>query len=123
MNKYSNRYSSRFFRAFVYAGRGLLHFIRHDRNGKLHLFAALLVTIGGFYFQIPVAQWTTLLLCFGLVIGLEMCNHALESLCDLVQPEPHPLIKIAKDVAAGAVLWAAIISLVIGLLIFIPYLT
>lgn len=112
---------SRFFKAFYYAGRGMVHFVRYDRNGKVHLAAALLVTIAGFYFHIPVGEWTVLLLCFGLVIGLEMCNHALESLCDMVKTEPHPLIKIAKDVAAGAVLWAAIISLVIGLLIFIPY--
>lgn len=60
------------------------------------------------------------LLCNGLVIGLEMVNTAVETLSNRLHPEKHPDIKIVKDVAAGAVLWAAVMSVVIGAIIFLP---
>ncbi len=63
-----------------------------------------------------------LLLCTGLVISLEMLNSAIERICNMYTTEFHPAIKIIKDIAAAAVLWSALISLVVGLLIFLPYL-
>lgn len=107
-------------KAFQHAFAGIGHFVRNDRNGSIHITAAVLVTAAGFYFRIDVNEWCILLLCFALVISFEMCNHALERLCDAVHESHHPLIKISKDVAAGAVLWSAIISIIIGFLIFLP---
>ncbi|MEO7530136.1 MAG: diacylglycerol kinase family protein [Sediminibacterium sp.] len=107
-------------KAFQHAFNGLFYFLGHDRNGKVHYVSALLVSIAGMYFHITPIEWMILLLCFALVIGFEMCNHALENLCDVVHADHHPLIKTVKDVAAAAVLWSAIISAVIGLLIFVP---
>jgi undecaprenol kinase/diacylglycerol kinase (ATP) len=107
-------------KAFTHAFNGLFYFFRKDRNGKIHLSMTIIVALAGWFFGISTTEWIMLLLCFSLVIGLEMSNHALEKLADAAHPEKHPLVGIAKDVAAAAVLWAAIISVIIGLLIFIP---
>jgi diacylglycerol kinase len=107
-------------KAFGHAFNGLSHFLLNDRNGKIHFLAAILVSAAGFYFHLASTEWILLLICFSVVISFEMCNHALENICDLVHPDHHPLIKTAKDVAAAAVLWSAIISAIIGLIIFVP---
>ena len=106
--------------SFANAFNGLASFFTNDRNGKIHFTAVLLVSIAGFYFKASIQEWVVLLLCFGGVISIEMCNHAIEKLCDMVHPDQHPIIKKIKDVTAAAVLWSAIMSLIIGLLIFIP---
>ncbi len=107
-------------KAFVFAFNGIIHFFANDRNGRIHLAISVWVSIAGFYFGLSVNEWLALLLCFGLVICIEMLNHSLEKLCDMVHPVYHPGIKIVKDVAAGAVLWSVIISVIAGLLIFVP---
>ena len=66
-------------------------------------------------------KWALLVFCFGLVIGAEMNNTAIERTVDLAMPHRHPLAKAAKDIAAGAVLVAAATSAVVGMLIFIPH--
>lgn len=106
--------------AFSHAFNGISHFIAHDRNGKIHFRAGILVALAGFYFKIAATEWCILLLCMAIVISFEMLNHALEKLCDVVHEAPHPYIKTVKDVAAAAVLWSAVLSAIIGLLIFIP---
>ncbi len=106
--------------AFQHALNGIVHFVTYDRNGSIHITAAVLVMGAGYYFKVSTNEWAILLLCIGLVLSFEMLNHALEKLCNLVHPAQHPLIKTAKDVAAAAVLWSAVISAIIGLLIFIP---
>ncbi|SJZ79112.1 diacylglycerol kinase family protein [Sediminibacterium ginsengisoli] len=106
--------------AFRYAFQGLSAFIRTDRNGRIHIGAALLAVAGGFFFSISAVEWCLVLFCCGLVCCTEMLNHALEKLCDAVHPEKHPLIKQAKDVAAAAVLFASLISAITGLIIFLP---
>lgn len=108
------------FKAFVHAGSGIAWFFTHDRNGKIHLVAAALVTILGYQFHLVIAEWEVLLLCFALVISMEMVNHAIEKLADAAHPEQHPLIKTAKDVAAAAVLWSTLMAVIIGVLIFLP---
>lgn len=107
-------------KAFEHAFNGMSHFIRHDRNGKIHFVLAILVAMAAFFFKLSATEWCMLLVCTGLVISFEMMNHAMENLCDVVHEAHHPLIKTAKDVAAAAVLWSAIISVIIGSLIFIP---
>ena len=62
------------------------------------------------------------LFCIALVLSLEMLNTAVEKLADQTHPERHPQIGLVKDVAAGAVLWAAVLSVVIGAIVFWPYL-
>lgn len=112
--------NNRLFRSFQYAFSGLLHFIRNDRNGRIHFSIILLVIAAAWYYRVSATEWVALLLCCSIVPSLEMCNHALEELCNKVQPGIDPRIRIVKDVAAAAVIWAAIISVIIGLIIFIP---
>lgn len=112
--------NNRLLRSFQYAFSGLFHFIRNDRNGRIHCSIILLVIAAGWYYQVSATEWMVLLLCCTIVPSLEMLNHALEELCNKVQPDKDPRIRIVKDVAAAAVVWAAIISVIIGSIIFVP---
>ena len=106
-------------RSFVHAFQGIGHFLRHERNGRIHLVAAVNAIALSVALHISAAEWLIVLLCTGMVLSLEMVNAALETLCNHVQPGIHPAIKIVKDVSAGAVLCAAIISATAGCIIFL----
>jgi diacylglycerol kinase len=108
------------FKAFYHAFKGMQYFFFNDRNGKIHLTSTIAVIIISFVMGLSATEWALILLCIAVVMALEMMNAALEKLCDLVHKEYHPFIKITKDVSAAAVLWAAIISVVIASIIFIP---
>lgn len=107
-------------KSFGYAFEGIFTCIKKERNMKIHCTAALLVTVCGIFFGISYTEWMICLLLFGLVMALELVNTAVEAVVDLVTKERHPLAKIAKDTAAGAVLIAAIMAAVIGVMIFTP---
>ncbi|GAB3423631.1 diacylglycerol kinase family protein [Niabella aquatica] len=107
-------------RSLGYAFNGLVQAIRSEQNMKVHIVAAIIVTTGGFILSIPTAEWIAILICIGVVIAFEMFNTAIEKLCDFVSPEHHAQIKVIKDLSAGAVLVMAIISLITGLLVFLP---
>ena len=109
-----------FFKTFYNAWKGIQQFFLHDRNGRIHLGAALATVMAGFILDASVAEWVVLLLCIAAVIAMEMINAAVEKLCDMVHKDFHPNIKIIKDISAGAVLWVSVISAVIGAVIFIP---
>lgn len=108
--------------SFGYAFEGIWTGIRKERNMKIHCLAIILVTLAGTLFQITPVEWCICLLLFALVASLELVNTAVEAVVDLVTEEKKPLAKIAKDTAAGAVLFSAIVSVIIGCIIFIPYL-
>ena len=108
--------------SFGYAFEGILTGIRNERNMKIHCVAIIFVTLAGTLFQITATQWCICLLLFALVISLELVNTAVEAVVDLVTEERKPLAKIAKDTAAGAVLFASLAAVIIGCIIFIPYL-
>jgi diacylglycerol kinase len=107
-------------RSFGYAGRGIKLVFGSEPNMKIHIVIALLVIICGFIFSITTTEWLLCIFCFGLVISAEMINTAIEHLVDLVSPDHHELAGKVKDVAAGAVLITALISAIIGLIIFVP---
>ena len=106
--------------SFGYAFRGIGYCIAHERNMKIHCFAAAMVVLFGILLKISTHEWQVCLILFALVMGLEMVNTAVESVVDLVTEERKPLARIAKDAAAGAVLIVAIASAIIGLNIFVP---
>ena len=87
---------------------------------KIHCVAMVCVVIAGFVFHITPVEWCICLALFGLVMALEMVNTAVEAVVDLVTKERKPLAKLAKDAAAGAVLIAAIMAAIAGMIIFIP---
>ena len=103
-----------------FALQGWVSFFRKEANGQIQLFIAVMVIVAGFGLHVSITEWMILLSCIGVVVSLEMINSAIEKICNHVNPEIHPTIKVIKDVAAGAVLWASIIAAIIGLLIFIP---
>ena len=115
LNKQQN-----FFKAFVHAWRGIQHFFLHDRNGRIHLGAAIATILAGFVFKVSNIELLLLLMCIALVIAFEMINAAIEKLCDVVHKDFHPTIKAIKDVSAGAVLWVSVISAIVAVIIFFP---
>lgn len=109
-----------FLKGFVYAFNGLVVFFRHERNGRLQLVLAVVVVLLGLLFSVSTWEWIILLVCIASVLSLEMINSAIEKLCNLVHPKYHPAVKVIKDISAGAVLWASVISGIIGVIIFLP---
>ncbi|MBI2012106.1 diacylglycerol kinase family protein [Candidatus Daviesbacteria bacterium] len=107
--------------SFKHAWEGIITAFREQPNLKFHFFAALGVVFLGYLLQINQFEWIILLFLIGLVISLELTNSAIEEIVDSFTQEHHPGAKKAKDIAAGAVLVAAITSLIVGILIFLPY--
>jgi diacylglycerol kinase (ATP) len=108
--------------SFRYAVAGLGTLLRTQHNAWIHAAATLLVIGTALYFEINAYEWLWLVLAMVLVWMAEAFNTALELLADAVTRERHPLIGQAKDVAAGAVLVAAIGALIIGVLVLGPHL-
>ena len=109
-----------FIAALKNAFSGICLFIHTERNGQVQISVAAIVILAGTYFDISCAEWVAIIGCIALVISLEMFNSALEKLSDMVEPNYHLTIKAIKDICAGAVLWSALISIIIGAIIFIP---
>ena len=109
-------------KSFGYAFEGIWTGIRKERHMRIHCLAVILVTAAGTFFGLSAAEWCICLLLFGMVISLELVNTAVEAVVDLVTEEKKPLAKIAKDTAAGAVLFTAVMAVIIGCIIFIPHL-
>lgn len=106
--------------SFRYAFEGIASCVREERNIRIHLTVTGLVIFFGWFLRISAAEWCICLVLFGLVLGLELVNTAVESVVDLVTEEWKPLAKKAKDSAAGAVLVAAVCAAAAGLVIFLP---
>jgi len=116
----SNRPSPSRAASFYYAFEGLWHVFRTQPNAWIHAFATVCVIALGLWLGLSRVEWAILALTVGLVWTAEFINTALEATVDLASPDIHPLARIGKDVGAAAVLVAAIISVVIGLLILGP---
>ena len=109
-------------RSVGYALRGIGTMLQSQRNAWLHALATVGVVAAGLGLGVPAGDWKWLILAIVAVWSAEALNTALEFLADAAKPEYHPLVKQAKDVAAGAVLIAALGAAVIGVLVFIPVL-
>jgi len=106
--------------SFGFAFRGLAVFFKTQHNAWIHLGAAILAIGAGFYFKLNSNEWCWILLAVAMVFITEMLNTAIEFLSDVVSPQLHPVIKKVKDVAAAAVLIAALAAIAIGLIVFLP---
>ena len=109
-------------KSFGYAWEGITAVIKKERNMKIHCCVMILVILAGAIFRIAAWKWCICFCLFGLVMSLEIVNTAVEAVVDLVTEEKKPLAKIAKDTAAGAVLFTAVMAVIIGCIIFIPHL-
>ncbi|WP_027205979.1 diacylglycerol kinase family protein [Butyrivibrio fibrisolvens] len=116
----NNQKRSPLYKSFGYAFEGIFNTIKDERNIKIHLIVTTLVIIFGFILKISLTEWFVCILLFAIIIPLELINTAIEAVVDLASKEYAPLAKKAKDAAAGAVLVAAILSAVIGSIIFFP---
>ncbi|MFN0081208.1 MAG: diacylglycerol kinase family protein [Ferruginibacter sp.] len=106
--------------AFVFAFNGLRYAFVNERNFRIEMIAATAVCIAAYMLHISAIEWLVVVINIGFVISAELINAAIEKLCDLVTKENDPSIKIIKDVAAGAVLLAAFVAVICGLVIFVP---
>ena len=107
-------------RSFHYAFAGCRYVLRTQRNAWIHAIFSLFVVVMALWLRLSRQDWALLLLAMMMVWMAEFANTALEAVVDMTMPQPHPLAKIAKDVAAAAVLVGAIGSVLIGLLILGP---
>jgi len=94
--------------------------LRTQVNARIHLLATVVVVAAGFWWKLSASEWVAIVAAIGLVWTAEAMNTAIEAVVDLVSPEYHVIAGRAKDIAAGAVLCAAITAVVIGALIFGP---
>lgn len=107
-------------RSFKCAAEGIVYSLKTQRNMRIHVFVALCALLASYLLKLDPGEWGIILLCIGLVMAAECFNTAIEAVVDRVSPEVHPLAKIAKDCAAGAVLICALISVAAGLAVFVP---
>ncbi|NMC09202.1 diacylglycerol kinase family protein, partial [Candidatus Microgenomates bacterium] len=110
-----------FFKSQGYARNGLKLIYKNERNFRIDLAVALLVVLAGIFFEISHFEWIAISLVISIVFVSEVMNSAIEALCDTVSQDFKVNIKYAKDVSAGAVLVSAIVSVITGGIIFIPY--
>ncbi|MDO4431789.1 MAG: diacylglycerol kinase family protein [Aerococcaceae bacterium] len=111
-----------FWQAVKHAVNGIWHTLRNERNLKIHALATVAVMIAGVVYRITTLEWAIILLCVGGVWAAELLNTAIEAAVDLAIGDTlHPLAKIAKDAAAGAVLVLSLVASIVGMLIFVPY--
>jgi len=106
--------------SFKYAFSGWWYVLRTQRNAWIHALATCTVIALGVNFNISLQSWAILFLAIGLVWTAEFVNTALEAVVDLASPEMHPLAQVGKDVGAAAVLIAALVAALIGLMVLGP---
>ncbi len=108
--------------SFRYAFKGLKLFFTTQHNSWIHLLAGISVIAAGFFFGITKIEWLFVVVAISLVMITEMLNTAIEFLVDFVSPQYHEMAGKVKDLAAGAVLFSALMAAVIGVMVFLPYL-
>lgn len=107
-------------RSFGFAFEGILFFFRTQHNAVVHACATIVVLALAVFYEINLLQWIALSIAIALVWIAELFNTAIEKICDLVSPQRNAQVKFIKDVSAAAVLIAALLACIIGLIIFIP---
>lgn len=113
---------SKFIAGFGFAFSGLWYALRTQRNVRVHALIALLAILLGILLRISAVEFALIFVAITGVFISEMFNTVIELCVDLASPNYHPLAKIAKDVAAGAVLLSAMLSIIIGVFVFGPHL-
>lgn len=111
----------KFVASFGYAFAGLWYVLRTQVNMRVHMVIALLAILMGIVLHISAVEFAIIFVTITTVFVAEMFNTVFELCVDLASPAYHPLAKIAKDVAAGAVLLSAMLAVVIGVFVFGPH--
>ncbi len=114
------RFVSGRIKSIGFAVKGAFKLVSTEHSIMVQFSIMLLMIFAGFYFHISREEWMLQTLAFGLVLGIEGLNTAVEKIADFIHPEFHDRIGFIKDIAAGAVLFAASSALTVGALIYVP---
>ena len=112
----------RLIKSFKYAFKGLYKTFKEEQNLKIQAIAACVVVIFAVYFNITRMEWMFLVFVIGLVILMEIANSAIERVTDVLKPRIHDYVKEIKDITAAGVMIASLMALIVGAIIFWPYL-
>jgi diacylglycerol kinase (ATP) len=107
-------------KSVVFAFKGAVKLITTEHSVMVQTSLVVLMTVAGFYFEISTTEWMFQILVFGLVLSIEGLNTAVEKIADFIHPDYHERIGFIKDIAAGAVFFAAMTAITIGAIIYIP---
>lgn len=107
-------------KSFGYAFNGLKILFLEEHNSRIHLVAAFIAIITGWWLELSIQEWSVLFLVIGAVFTAELFNSAIENLADYLAPEKHDKIKKVKDLSAAAVLVSAFVAVVVACLLLLP---
>lgn len=107
-------------KSIKYATKGMFLLATTEHSVMAQLFTGILITCAGFYYNLSPIEWAIQCLCIGLIVTAEGLNTGIEAICDYIQPNFDPKIGFIKDIAAGAVCFAALFSLIVGIIIYYP---
>lgn len=107
-------------KSVTYAFKGAVKLITTEHSIMVQFSLGILLSIAGFYFNITSTEWLFQTMAIGLVMSIEGLNTAVEKIADFIHPNYHERIGFIKDIAAGAVFFAAITAIIIGLIIYMP---
>ena len=115
-----NSFFSGRLKSVSFAVKGAVKLITTEHSVMVQFFIAIIMTIVGFCIQITATEWLFQILAIGIVMSVEGINTAVEKIADFIHPDYHERIGFIKDISAGAVFFAAITAILIGLIIYIP---
>lgn len=119
-SKVKSKKNKNILESFKYGFLGLFETIKRERNIKIAFFLIIFGTIISWFLKLSMMEWVVVILMSVIVVSLEMMNTAIEAVVDMVMPNIHPLAKLAKDTAAGAVVLSVVVAFIIGLIIYLP---
>lgn len=103
-----------------YAIKGAIKLITTEHSVMVQFSLGIIMVLAGIFFQITATEWLFQTLAIGFVMSVEGLNTAIEKIADFIHPDYHERIGFIKDIAAGAVFFAAITAIIIGLIIYMP---
>jgi diacylglycerol kinase len=106
--------------SFIFAFKGLWTMFSEEPNFRVHFLAALTTVLFGIFYKLNGTEWILITIVIGFVLVSEIFNSAIERIADFVSPEHNQIVGITKDLCAAMVLVAAIVSVIVGLIIFVP---
>ena len=121
MDSKNNKFSiKKRLKSFSYALDGLKVLFGEEHNARIHLVIAIITIIAGLTLKISLEEWLVVCILIGLIFAMEIINSVIENICDHISPEWNPIIKKVKDLMGAGVLITAIVSVICGIIIFVP---
>ena len=108
--------------SFKHAFRGLTYALKNEKNFQNEMIIGALVVVAMFYFNVTRGEMVVLFVVIMAVLIMELLNTAMERVIDILRPKIHPYAKLVKDLMAASVLMMSLLTIILGLIIFLPYL-